>query len=101
VEAEAEAPEAAIFYGSGSGKREMNGSGSSEKILEAEAIKIYRFHYLGIWGKIFFFLGISSEIKLDLDFNKVEAEAKAAILEAGWFQISGSGSGSGSGLFLS
>jgi len=51
---EAEAPEAAIFYGSGSGKHEMNGSGSgkhemngsgsgsgsSKKILEAEAIKI-------------------------------------------------------------
>ena len=36
---EAEAPEAAIFYGSGSGKHEMNGSGSSKKILEAEAIK--------------------------------------------------------------
>ena len=42
---EAEAPEAAIFYGSrsgsGSGKHEMNGSGSgsgsSKKILEAEA----------------------------------------------------------------
>ena len=34
-----EAPEAAIFYGSGSGKRKMNGSGggSSKKILEAEA----------------------------------------------------------------
>ena len=32
VEAEAEAPEAAISYGSGSGKHEMNGSGSSEKI---------------------------------------------------------------------
>ena len=51
---EAEAPEAAILYGSGSvsgsGKREMNGSGSgsgsSKKILEAEAeaIKINRFH---------------------------------------------------------
>ena len=51
---EAEAPEAAIFYGrgsgSGSGKCEMNGSrsgsGSCKKILEAEAeaIKIYRFH---------------------------------------------------------
>ena len=44
----AEAPEAAIFYGSGSGKHEMNGSGSGsgscKKILEAEAIKIYRFH---------------------------------------------------------
>ena len=39
---EAEAPEAAIFHGSGSCKREMNGSGSgsSKKILEAEAIKI-------------------------------------------------------------
>ena len=37
---EAEAPEAAISYGSG--KYEMNGSrsGSSKKILEAEAIKI-------------------------------------------------------------
>ena len=38
---EAEAPEAAIFYGSrsGSGKHEMNGSGSGsgKKILEAEA----------------------------------------------------------------
>ena len=36
---EAEAPEAAIFYGSGSesGKHEMNGSGSCKKILEAEA----------------------------------------------------------------
>ena len=39
---EAEAPEAAIFYesGSGSGKHEMNGSGSrrggSKKILEAD-----------------------------------------------------------------
>ena len=43
---EAEAPEAAIFHGSGSGsgKYKMNGSGSSKKILEAEAIKIYRFH---------------------------------------------------------
>ena len=39
---EAEASEAAIFYGSESGKHEMNGSGSgsSKKILEAEAIKI-------------------------------------------------------------
>ena len=34
---EVEAPEAAIFYGSGSGKHEMNESGSSKKILEAEA----------------------------------------------------------------
>ena len=40
---EAEAPEAAIFYRSGSGKHEMNGSGTgsgserSQKILEAEA----------------------------------------------------------------
>ena len=38
---EAKAPEAAIFHGSGSCKREMNGSGSgsgsSKKILEAEA----------------------------------------------------------------
>ena len=36
---EAEAAEAAIFYGSGSGKHEMNGSksGSNKKILEAEA----------------------------------------------------------------
>ena len=38
---EVEAPEAAIFYGSRSGKHEMNGSGSgsgsSKKILEAEA----------------------------------------------------------------
>ena len=40
MEAEAGAREAAIFYGSG--KHEMNGSGSgsSKKILEAEAIKI-------------------------------------------------------------
>ena len=41
---EAKAPEAAIFHGSGSGRRkhEMNGSesGSSKKILEAEAMKI-------------------------------------------------------------
>ena len=52
-----EAPEAAIFYGSGSGsaKYEMNGSGSgsgsSNKILEAEAeveaIKNSRFHITG------------------------------------------------------
>ena len=34
---EAEAPEAAIFHGSGSCKREMNGSGSLKKILEVEA----------------------------------------------------------------
>ena len=47
---EAEVPEAAIFYESGSGKREMNGSGSTKNILEAEAeaIKIYRFHYSSI-----------------------------------------------------
>jgi len=64
---EAEAPEAAIFHGSGSCKCEMNGSGSSKKVLEAEAasfkkleaealhakaeaeaIKIYRFH-CGSW----------------------------------------------------
>ena len=66
---EAEAPEAAIFQGSGSCTREMNGSGSSKKILEAEAasfkkleaealhaeveaeaIRIYRFHR-GSWKR--------------------------------------------------
>ena len=80
-----------------------------KKILEAEAIKIYRFHrfhYSGFWGKIFsFFRNFfrnSTRFKANLDFNKVEAEAEAAILEAeaGWFQNSGSGSGSGSGLIL-
>ena len=94
---EAEAPEAANFYGSGSGsgKCEMNGSGSGsgscKKILEAEAeaIKIYRFHrfhYSGFLGKIFsFFRNFfrnSTRFKANLDFNKVEAEAEAAILEA-------------------
>ena len=68
-----------------------------KKILEAEAegIQIYRFHrfhYSSIWGKIFFILRKSLEIKLDLkpiwtstkwkrpyrkrvDFKSVKAEA--------------------------
>ena len=49
---EAEAPEAAIFHGSG--KREMNGSGSSKKIFETEATS----------------------------FKKLEAEAEALHVEA-------------------
>ena len=39
-----------------------------KKILEAEAIKIYRFHrfhYSGIWGKISLFLWKFSELKPD------------------------------------
>ena len=68
-----------------------SGSGSCKKILEAEAeaIKIYRFHrfhYSGFLGKIFsFFRNFfrnSTRFKANLDFNKVEAEAEAAILEA-------------------
>ena len=52
---EAEAPEAAIFHGSQGDKNEKIGSIISKKILEAEVIKIYRFHcfyrfhYFGIW----------------------------------------------------
>ena len=51
VDAEVEAPERGIFYGSRSSNCEMNGSGSSKKVLEVEAKKKYcfhRFHYYGI-----------------------------------------------------
>ena len=63
---EAKATETVIFYGSGSGKREMNGSGNG-----------------------------SRSSKKILDFNKVEAEAAILEAEAGLFQNSGSRSGSG------
>ena len=51
-----------------------------KKMLEAEAMKIYRFHYY--LRQDFSFSQIFWEIEAILDFNKVEAEAEAAILEA-------------------
>jgi len=66
---EAEAPGATSFYGSG--KCEMNGSGSSKKILEAEvkAIKSTASTAstsLVFEATFFFFLEIFSEIETDL-----------------------------------